>query len=97
MMTVFLNGEKLNNNNNMDNILEKIKREAGLFGYIVEATEHQNVYNIPGKLFNLEFNTKTGNILLNMNKVERVMDEELAEELSEMRTLREDLQDLFIK
>ena len=43
MMTVFLNGEKLNNNNNMDNILEKIEREAGLFGYIVEATEHQNV------------------------------------------------------
>jgi len=79
----------------MNNTLEKIKHEAAMFGYVVESTTKENVYNIPGKLFTLEFNTTTQNISFNMNKVERVMDEELAEELAEMRCLREDLQKLL--
>ena len=75
--------------------LEQVKKAAFGFGFSVKHNTETNFFTISGSLFALEFDVDANQIRLNTKKSIAVGDEELMEELSEIRAVRDELNTLI--
>ena len=75
--------------------LELVKKAAFGFGFDIEEHTEHNYYSISGSLFTLKINNTDNKITLNSLSTKDIGDEELMEELAEIRVVRDELNELL--
>lgn len=77
--------------------LEQVKKTSFGFGFKIEENKEKGYFTVSGSLFTLKINSNSNKITLNTHKKNDIIDEILMEELSEIRVVRDELNDIQIQ